>query len=883
MKRHSSLLWLLIVATSLCATNGTGTLSQAQTLPAIGTVTLETPKGTELETAKTEASTATITNSGLAQLIQDNNIEAIEKLLTANPALARIPLTTDEKPPRTITPLKFAREVLDDRYKQADPKEKDLLLIKALLNYGATPTDDPELLPFLIQSFNQVPEQYVDRTLKVLDLFLNTYQFKPSKDSHELLQTLDKKIAELLIHHGADVNATTERGVLKGSSLLENVIAQGGPLWKINLLLEHGAKTNAAMLKKIKELEDSEPENLTRDAVRAKTDTALIKILDDKRYASYRTKDGKSLGEVALATIFLSTPFEPGTDLKLIKIILDRQSDPAATFLSTYPSFLFNPHLNTHDTLAILTLFASYPTVNFARKDVSDELYGYLVYQPKPDIAAFFVSHGVQIPEYSQKQVKELVKKAKKEISPLTHHAKLQSEIKQRAQEKEKKSKAAAAKSKEESAKKFTGLTQTEAYLRAWFHDTKTPIQNLVTKILANYYTTDARKKLLKSHEDDDISEGFSKAEIPNYQRFAEKIIAKERALQADYYVFYHGYDPALTLMFMVQKALLHWLSLTFGSQQNLALRFKTEIREENVQDFIDHWEQFFLKAPITDPEILESEGLQGAWNPWDNYVKYTKADGSQGSLGDLMLSVNPSLFGNTIHSGTGSFYYFTDTLDPMQGNSILKNFLKAWNFDTKYLADFFAAFEAYRRPSKANGLLQIFIPKNRVDEFVYLALPYGTPYRKALAPSFSEQKHRHTKISDLLDAYMQRPLSFDKKTINELEMRIVFVPSFFEPETGILYESYDVTSTKNKTAFRKKFAHIFETMLNEWLVTKAYERVLPKESATTPFLRLLQLKALEEQFLKTISQESSQGIMAPLAKLNSQLEQFSKLVTKQA
>ena len=58
-------------------------------------------------------------------------------------------------------------------------------------------------------------------------------------------------------------------------------------------------------------------------------------------------------------------------------------------------------------------------------------------------------------------------------------------------------------------------------------------------------------------------------------------------------------------------------------------------------------------------------------------------------------------------------------------------------------------------------NLLQIFIPKNKVDQCVYLARAFGTPYESVIAPAaYDYAKKRHTRIGPVLEKYINNPAS---------------------------------------------------------------------------------------------------------------------------
>ncbi|HJM68885.1 MAG TPA: hypothetical protein QGF02_02985, partial [Candidatus Babeliales bacterium] len=204
--------------------------------------------------------------------------------------------------------------------------------------------------------------------------------------------------------------------------------------------------------------------------------------------------------------------------------------------------------------------------------------------------------------------------------------------------------------------------------------------------------------------------------------RFINEILAREEEYSKNYYVFYHSHDWQLAVIFDVYKLLNKWLD-THPIGADILLRNRSVGEFKDINEFMTYWENLF----------------GGSWDNNHPYALY----GKKRNLAETLLSVNLSLFGNASNSSSNSFRYFLDSKSARAPGGLLKEIFGEWGFNPKYKKEIIKAFEELHHDNKGQ-LIQMFIPKDKVNEFVYLAIPGGTPYRDKVTDSFDSKLKRH-------------------------------------------------------------------------------------------------------------------------------------------
>lgn len=368
-------------------------------------------------------------------------------------------------------------------------------------------------------------------------------------------------------------------------------------------------------------------------------------------------------------------------------------------------------------------------------------------------------------------------------------------------------------------------------HLQTWLDDTSSTDDVLIARMLQEFY-------------------GIGKDELPQYRQLVHNILDTEQSMP-EHYVCYHAFAPALYLVFMLHQKIHNWLSITL-SEASYRLRFKSDIPQKDISSFIDHWDSFFEGHAQRDSQDDEGKSV---WNIQNNQQPaYEEALKIRAMIGNpniitwndtysgvkpLILSVNLALFGNTELPQEGTFHYFIEARSGTGAPFVLDLFFRGMNLPGEYKDKFMVLYNKYLKPKSAGGLLQIFIPKGDIDSIMYLAHPYGTPYRARLdSCKFLTAKERHAGIADVLDWYEKPEAHHDKQVLNSLQARIVLLPAFLGNQ-DIKFRSWNFVGEKEKKAFEKEFDAMVRDMLAQWIASKAYLQ-LSEDKANQPLVKLL-------------------------------------------
>ncbi len=292
--------------------------------------------------------------------------------------------------------------------------------------------------------------------------------------------------------------------------------------------------------------------------------------------------------------------------------------------------------------------------------------------------------------------------------------------------------------------------------------------------------------------------------------RFINEILAREEEYSKNYYVFYHSHDWQLAVIFDVYKLLNKWLD-THPIGADILLRNRSVGEFKDINEFMTYWENLF----------------GGSWDNNHPYALY----GKKRNLAETLLSVNLSLFGNASNSSSNSFRYFLDSKSARAPGGLLKEIFGEWGFNPKYKKEIIKAFEELHHDNKGQ-LIQMFIPKDKVNEFVYLAIPGGTPYRDKVTDSFDSKLKRHVlrdkkgavignDIASILEAYQNGTLQLDPTSLDQLQARIVMLPDFFLAESGVKYFVYNLVPPVEEKRYKEKLEKIVHNMIHDWVVRK--------------------------------------------------------------
>ncbi len=293
--------------------------------------------------------------------------------------------------------------------------------------------------------------------------------------------------------------------------------------------------------------------------------------------------------------------------------------------------------------------------------------------------------------------------------------------------------------------------------------------------------------------------------EIEKYKKeygdIIDLAIERERRYCSDYYVFYHGLPNSFHIFHDILKELHTLMAISRHPQQFEFFRMWHEAEK-----------QIKIKKYMDD----EEGGSLGAhW--WSDFSPH---------LAKTLISVNLSLFGNLFNSSSHSFGYFKDNSKVNIGftEKLLKELFKHFGFDASYVSHLIALNEKFK--TSEGMLLQIFIPKDKVDDYVYLSQAGGTPYRTVIDDKiYDNKRNRHMKIAPLLDQYIKDPTGMGD--FDNFQARMLCSQDFMlNPEGGVKIFKYTTMKESDSKKYHKELKRITGDIFTDWLSAESYKNI---------------------------------------------------------
>jgi hypothetical protein len=195
------------------------------------------------------------------------------------------------------------------------------------------------------------------------------------------------------------------------------------------------------------------------------------------------------------------------------------------------------------------------------------------------------------------------------------------------------------------------------------------------------------------------------------FENLINTIIEKELELKEDYYVFYHGKK-------------LEWLLF-----DDILDALNKILLKKSMKDF------FLLRIPDKDHKMFKSVS---------EFLKYYKENGlindwdfdHKTQIQKLLISVNPSLFGNNYNLGECTFYYFLNSTNAESPDiePLIKKIFEHFKIVTLYnkyenqIKNLFQLLKTNDQ-AKTGVLMQFFIPKNIINDVAYRCIEFGNLY----------------------------------------------------------------------------------------------------------------------------------------------------------
>lgn len=282
-----------------------------------------------------------------------------------------------------------------------------------------------------------------------------------------------------------------------------------------------------------------------------------------------------------------------------------------------------------------------------------------------------------------------------------------------------------------------------------------------------------------------------------------KSIVKREVDFTDNYRVFYHGQRREFVVPQDLYKGLYE---ITY--KKSLIDFIMVRVPNKNFGAF--KCIKDFLYQCIKNGDIKN-----GSWFDEQSHIK------------TRLLSVNPSLFGNSCNGWWGgecSFAYFLDSFSISQINILnlveevfdifnYKKYFSKYKKDIIELNSLLSAFEQ----TQTGALLQVFIPKKLVDSVAYRCNPGGFLY-------YNDNEPENHPASKDLDDYKKGTIGIDS-LFDETQFRILINQTMLDPQSGIKYfrycnetEKMKEYQTKLKQLLDKISADLVSNLKTSWL-----------------------------------------------------------------
>ncbi|HSC25096.1 MAG TPA: hypothetical protein VLB80_02665 [Candidatus Babeliales bacterium] len=308
---------------------------------------------------------------------------------------------------------------------------------------------------------------------------------------------------------------------------------------------------------------------------------------------------------------------------------------------------------------------------------------------------------------------------------------------------------------------------------------------------------------------------------IKPYQKIIDTMLAQEKKYSDDY-VFYHGIDN----VWRVPQDLYTRLFFHFNGLPQTLLQQFIFLRFEDIQ--IPSIVQTFLISQLKKNGLINDH-----------------------ELGQLLLSVNLAIFGNVGVQPECAWEYFIKSrghLRPTRATYIA--IMDKFGLPHTYIDTLIALVDLYKTSEQT--IVQLFIPKNKVDEVGYLSWIRGIPAHKKTinlimdsvtnkqfsktapaivhyAEEFKREQENNIVFKNLLERIDENDFSLgyflkfyrnypDRiENINRYQARLFLTSNILlNPQSGVKIFRYSTATSKQLKKYHDKFETIFQKIIRE-------------------------------------------------------------------
>lgn len=294
----------------------------------------------------------------------------------------------------------------------------------------------------------------------------------------------------------------------------------------------------------------------------------------------------------------------------------------------------------------------------------------------------------------------------------------------------------------------------------------------------------------------------------------------REREFYDTHYVCYHAQNARFLIMYDLIREVNKWL-ISRHDAQFFGLRVPS--------DFFKITDDIFA---FVDQKMKET-GFNASFDSVSNINAY-------------LVSVNLALFGNTDSYGEDTFGFFVRNqsfLSP-QKLVLIQDFLKQMRFSEdaveRYSRQISALMKTIRCEAKTGLLFQIFIPRNTINNYAYLAAAYGLYGDVESNKTWFTAVHLHgiekpMILSEYLELYRNAPGSLigvnpeirkpQEYIINLLQARLLMtINGLLNPATGIKIFRYMDIDEDCRKRYLRELAQIVKAIMLDWYKTIGFD-----------------------------------------------------------
>jgi hypothetical protein len=217
-----------------------------------------------------------------------------------------------------------------------------------------------------------------------------------------------------------------------------------------------------------------------------------------------------------------------------------------------------------------------------------------------------------------------------------------------------------------------------------------------------------------------------------------------------------------------------------------------------------------------------------------------------------------------------------------------VENLLDSTELDGSYLERFEKLYRAFmnlkREPPMSGNLLQIFIPKDKVNDYLYLSTAYGIPLKKFKMRD-EEGKEVIYKINskgaaEMIEAFRNNPSAFDPLELDSIQGRLLLTNLFLlNPASGVKVYSYNTIQPEELARYKNELKKLVQEIMSKWAAERG---VMSKQLAVTnkqSFDQKVGLlkKVIQDLLIKKVDAQTNQQAKEANNKLTTLVEIYGK------